>query len=157
MFGINAANSTIIVSVAGGVAISSQQLSDEVSNNAIAGAFSLNDVTDTTKAYLENATVTAGQIDVAADHAGRSVSLTAGAAGSSASAAYGGGGSSTAVAGSVSINVDLPDTEAYIMDANLTLGSDSWITANEETEIVAIAGSGAYGGSNGSAWRSPST
>ena len=53
------------------------------------------------------------------------------------------------MAGSVSINVDLPDTEAYVQDATLTLGGDSWVKANEAAEIAAIAGSGAYGGSKG--------
>ena len=149
LFGINAATGTLIVSVAGGVALSQQQLNSDKSNNAIAGALGINIVTDTTKAYLENATVTAAQIDVAADHGGRTISLAVGAAGASPSAAVGGGGSSNAVAGSVTINVDLPDTEAFVKDAHLTLGSDSWVTANEASWIVGIAGSGAYGGSNG--------
>ena len=62
------------------------------------------------------------------------------------------------MAGSVSINVDLPDTEAYVQDAKLTLGGDSWVKANEAAEIAAIAGSGAYRRqSRASASRSPST
>ena len=138
------------MSVAGGVALSKQQIGSTSSNKAIAGALSTDDIIDTTKAYLENANVTTADLDVAADHGGYIGSLTAGAAGAAAASALGSpGGSSTAVAGSVSIDVDLPDTEAYVQDATLTLGGDSWIQAIEAAEIAAIAGSGAYGGSKG--------
>src|SRR5208282_5109710 len=148
-FSIHAATRTIVVSVAGGVAMSNQQIGSTSSSNAIAGALSTDDVIDTTKAYLENATVTTADLDVTADHGGYIGSLTAGAAGASGSQVFLESGSSNAVAGSVSIDVDLPDTEAYVQNATLNLGGDSWITANEAAEIVAIAGSGAYGGSKG--------
>ncbi|MGA2700304.1 MAG: hypothetical protein ABSH35_04325 [Isosphaeraceae bacterium] len=148
-FSIHAATRTIVVSVAGGLAMSNQQIGSTSSSNAIAGALSTDDVIDTTKAYLENATVTTADLDVTADHGGYIGSLTAGAAGASGSQVFLESGSSNAVAGSVSIDVDLPDTEAYVQNATLTLGGDSWVTANESAEIVAIAGSGAYGGSKG--------
>src|SRR5208337_95697 len=143
-FSIHAATNTIVASVAGGVALSRQQTGSFSSNNAIAGALSTDDIIDTTKAYLEKATVTTADLDVTADHGGYIGSLTAGAAG-----AAGGRGSNNAVAGSVSVDVDLPDTEAYVQDATLTLGGDSSVKANEAAEIAAIAGSGAYGGSKG--------
>ena len=143
-FTINAATQTIVVSVAGGVALSRQQTGSFSSNNAIAGALSTDDIIDKTKAYLENAMVTTAALDVTADHGGYIGSLTAGAAG-----ATGGTGSNNAVAGSVSVDVDLPVTEAYVQDATLTLGGDSSVKANEAAEIAAIAGSGAYGGSKG--------
>jgi hypothetical protein len=148
-FSIQAATRTIVVSVAGGVAVSQQQIGSTSSSNAIAGALSTDDVIDTTKAYLENATVTTADLDVTADHGGYIGPLTAGAAGASGSQVLLESGSSNAVAGSVSIDVDLPDTEAYVQDAKLNLGGDSWVTANEAAEIVAIAGSGTYGGSKG--------
>ena len=49
----------------------------------------------------------------------------------------------------MSVDVDLPDTEAFVSDAKLTLAGDSSITAREKAEIAAIAGSGAYGGDVG--------
>ena len=90
--------------------------------------------------------MTTAQLDVTADHGGYIGSLTAGAA---VSTGLGSGGSSRGVAGSVSVDVDLPDTEAYVSDAKLTLAGDSSITAREKAEIAAIAGSGAYGGDVG--------
>ena len=145
----NAATRTIVVSVAGGVASSQSQIGSGSSNTAVAGALSINTITDKTKAYLENTTVTTGQIAVTANHGGYIGSLTAGAAKATSGSNFGPGGSSTAVAGSVSLDIDLPDTEAYVQDAKLTLAGDSWITATESAEIAAIAGSVAYGGDGG--------
>ena len=146
---VNAATRTIVVSVAGGVASSQQQIGSGSSNTAVAGALSINTIIDKTKAYLENTTVTTGQLDVTANHGGYIGSLTAGTSKATSGSNLGPGGSSTAVAGSVSLDIDLPDTEAYVQDAKLTLTGDSSITATESAEIAAIAGAVAYGGDKG--------
>jgi hypothetical protein len=147
-FSISATTNTIVVSIVPSIALSEQQAGPSTSGNtAVAGSFSTDDVIDTTKAYLENATVTTSQLNVTADHGGYIGSLSFGGAGTSAAATFGGTGSSTAVAGCVSIDIDLPDTEAYVKNAHLTLGGDSSVTAQETAEIVALAGSGAYSGS----------
>jgi len=148
-FSVSAATRTIVVSVDGGFSLSQQQTNSSSGNLAIAGAVGFNEIADTTKAYLQNATVTTAQLAVTADHGGYIGSLTLGADGTSAPAASGGNGSNTAVAGSVSINVELPDTEAFVRDAKLTLDGDSQVAAKEEAEIVAIAGAGEFGGNNG--------
>ncbi len=137
---IEAATETIVVSIAGAFAASLNV--DKSENLGLAGSVSSNAVTDTTKAYLQNAALSADQLDVTATHAGYIGSLTAGAAGAS-------GVSGTAVAGSVSVNLILPDTEAYVSDANLALGADSNIKATDQTQIWSIAGSGALGGDGG--------
>ncbi len=146
---INAATRTIVVSVAGGVASAQQQIGSTSGNTAVAGALSTDDIIAKTKAYLENATVTTAQLAVTADHGGYVGSLTAGASKATSAVPAGASGSNTAVAGSLSIDVDLPDTEAYVQDAKLTLAGDSWITAQETAEIAAIAGAVAYGGDKG--------
>src|SRR5262249_34204952 len=71
--------------------------------------------------------------------------VTAGGAGSSISGGTGG----IAVAGSVSVNQVLPVTEAYVSGAYLGLTGDATIKAVDNSEIWAIAGSGAQGGSVG--------
>ena len=143
-FDINAATRTIVVSVAGGFALSQSQTNATRATPRSPGRWASTRVADTTKAYLQNATVNTAQLDVTADHGGYIGSLTLGADGTSAPAASGGNGSNTAVAGSVSINFEEPDTEAYVQNATVTLYGDSQVAANEEAEIVAIAGAGEF-------------
>ena len=81
-FSIDAATQTIVVSVAGGVAVSRQEIGAGTQQHRGSPVrFPATIVVDTTKAYLENATVTTAQLDVTADHGGYIGSLTAGAAG----------------------------------------------------------------------------
>ena len=136
---IEAASETIIVSIAGAFAVATNP---DSSNLGIAGSVSSDDVIDTTKAYLQDATLTTYQLDVTATHSGYIGSLTAGASGAS-------GVQGTAVAGSVSVDVILPDTEAYIENAEVALSGDSNVKAIDQTQIWSIAGSGALGGKGG--------
>ncbi len=137
---IEAANETTVVSVAGGLAAS---FTSKGSNLGLAGAFSYNELEDKTYAYLSGATLTTSQLDVTATHAGIIGSLTAGAAGAAA------GAQGNGAAGSVSVNIVLPDTEAYVKNANVHLSGDSNVLANDDTQIWAIAGAIGFGGKGG--------
>src|SRR5262249_36224071 len=96
----------------------------------------------TTRAYIQDATIARTTLDVTADPGGFIGSLTAGAAGAS-------GRQGIAVTGSVSVDVVLPDTEAYVTGAQLTLAGDSEVTATDNSEIWSVAGNGALGGQGG--------
>ena len=140
---IEAAAETVVVSLAGGFAFS---FTSNKSNLGVAGAFSYNEIHDTTYAYLSGASLTTSQLDVTATHSGIIVSLTAGAAGAPlASTGAGAGG----VAGSVSVDVVLPDTEAYVEDATVNLIGDSNVVAQDQTQIWSIAGALGFGGEGG--------
>ncbi len=139
---VQAAERTIIVSVAGAIGTAQSNTS---SATAVAGSFSADAVITKTRAFIDGATLSTNQLNVTANNAGYIGSLTAGASGATAIA----GQSSNAVAGSVSVDIILPDTEAYVTGATLNLGADSNITATDHSEIWTIAGSGAFGGSGG--------
>ena len=142
---VNAADQTVVVSIAGAFAIA---ITTGSSNTGVAGSFSTDDLIATTKAYINDPStttplnITTTLLDVTAVHGGYIGSLTAGAGGAS-------GVMGTAVAGSVSVDLVLPDTEAYISGANVTLAGDSNVTATESAVIAAIAGSAALGGKGG--------
>ncbi len=144
-FAVNAADQTVVVSIAGAFAAS---ITTGSSNTGVAGSFSTDDLIATTKAYIADPVtttplnITTGLLDVTATHGGYIGSLTAGAGGAS-------GVMGTAVAGSVSVDLVLPDTEAYISGATINLSGDSNITATESAVIAAVAGSAALGGKGG--------
>ena len=140
---IEAAAQTVIVSLAGGFAFS---FTSSKSNLGVAGAFSYNEINDTTYAYLSGATLTTSQLDVTATHSGIIVSLTAGAAGAPLAST---GPEAGGVAGSVSVDVVLPDTEAYVQDATVNLIGDSNVVAQDQTQIWSIAGALGFGGEGG--------
>ena len=119
------------MSLTGALSLSLQQTGKTTSNKAIAGSVSTDDAIDTTKAYIQGATITAANLDVTADHGGYIGSLTAGGAGATGTSMETGGSGSTAVAGSVAINTVLPDTEAYLNNVTATLYGDSVVKANE--------------------------
>ena len=142
---VNAADQTVVVSIAGAFA---GRLTTGSSNTGVAGSFSTDDLIATTKAYISDPittsplTITATLLDVTAVHGGYIGSLAFGAAGAS-------GVKGTAVAGSVSLDLVLPDTEAYISGATVNLSGDSEVHASEGAVIVALAGGLALGGKGG--------
>ena len=137
---IEAATQTTVVSLGGGFALS---FTSKGSNLGLAGAFSYNEVQDKTYAYLSGPTLTTNQLYVTATHAAIIGSLTAGAAGAAA------GAQGNGAAGSVSVNLVLPDTEAYVEDATVNLSGDSNVLASDDTQIWAIAGAVGFGGKGG--------
>ena len=128
-----------IWSLAGAVAIS---LDGEESSTALAGSISVNVINGDMQAFVKGATIDALGAHLLAERTGGIRSLTA--AGSGAPAEEG-----IAAAGSISINVDLTSTEAYLEGVIATLGGSSSVRAIDESQIWAIAGAVGLGGSGG--------
>jgi len=140
---IKAVANTILVSIAGAFGQAEQTMGDNV---GVAGAFAVNVLESTTKAFIYGATINnAVTLTVSAIHDDTIATLSAGAAG----ARPGDDMSSNAYAGSVSVNLILPDTEAYLANANVTLTGAASVTAQEESDIYAAAGTDANGGTGG--------
>ena len=131
-------------SLAGAVALNLKNSQTTATEKAtgVAGSISVNNLEGDAEAFIDRATVTADSVNVEAYRTGGIRSLTAGAAGSNLS-------TSTSVAFSVSVNVVSYTVQAYIESAQITSTNDVGVTANDSTDIYAIAGAGAYGGTNG--------
>jgi len=106
----------------------------------IAGSYTQNDITDTTKSYIADSTVTSdGDITVSANTSGKTKSICAG---------FGGGGK-LGVAGSVAYNNTENKTASYI--SNSVIGTSEEpvgqvsLTAADISEIQSIAGAVAVG------------
>src|SRR5262249_2091847 len=125
---VNASDQTIIASFAGAISL---RTGVSGGASALAGSYGQDEGISTTKPFVSGATITAGSLDVEADHGGLIVNVTAGGAGSSISGGTGG----MAVAGSVSVNQVLPVTEAYVSGAYLGLTGDATIKAVDNSEI----------------------
>ena len=138
---VNADSNAVDVAIAGAIGVSDE---DTGKNVGLGGALGINVLTTMTDAYVYGATVTANALNVTATHDEAIGAFTAGGAGNPA-----GVGASTAVAGSVSINLILPDTEAYVSSAHIALVGDSSVKAFEKSVIVSIAGSAAISGGTG--------
>ncbi|NOY98599.1 MAG: hypothetical protein GXP40_05255, partial [Chloroflexi bacterium] len=136
---LSSSNDTAIWSLAGGVAIS---LRGDKTSVGIAGSISANAVTGNTKAFVSGAVITANSLSILAKRSGGIRSLTA--AGSGAPLKNG-----ISVAGSISVNLILVDTEAYLLGVTATLADSSSIKAQDESQIWAIGGAVAFGGKAG--------
>ncbi len=139
---ISAESNSIVVSIAGAIGVSQQTTGGNI---GLAGSFGVNVITSVTDAFIYGAQITADLLNVSAVHMDSIGALTAGGAGASPISA----GDSTAMAGSVSINLILPDTEAYISGATISLIGDSSVSADEKSDIWSIAGGVAFGGTGG--------
>ncbi len=132
---VTAVTNTSEWSLAGAVALklkNSQTKSDAKAVDA-AGSISVNNLEGDAEAFINGATVGADSVTVEAYRSGGIRSLTAGAAGSNLS-------KSTSVAFSVSVNVISYTVQAYIEAAQVTSTNDVAVTANDSTDIYAIAG-----------------
>ncbi|MGH3049465.1 MAG: hypothetical protein ACRDLK_04845, partial [Gaiellaceae bacterium] len=114
-------------------------------NVAFAGALSLNDVNDTTRALVVGATIPeGGDLSVEATRTGNVDVGTVGAAGATAS------GRSIGIAGSVSWQQITAVTEAIVEGVTATsMSGDGDVTASDTTSEIAIGGGLAYGGEIG--------
>ncbi len=138
---VKATSNTIVDSIAGALGQSEQKTGG---NTGFGGAFAVNVLSIVTYAYIYEANITADALTVSAVDADGIGSFTAGGAGASP-----GVGSSTAVAGSVSFNLVLPDTEAYLSNTTIALVGDSSVSAQDDSLIWSIAGAVALGGTAG--------
>ena len=151
---ISASNDSAIYSGTGGLAIANPK----GSQNAVglAGAFSFNQINDSTQANLSNASVAlngpdnalsvtaAGNESIYALAAGASGTLAGGGSQSPGSSGSSGGGGNTAfsLAGSVSINRVTSTTSAFLNQDSLLLASGGTsVAATDTSDILAIAGS----------------
>ena len=113
-------------------------------NIAFAGALSLNDVNDTTRALVVGAHIPRGdELPVSATREGKVDVGTIGAAGSTA------GGRSYGIAGSVSWQQITAITEAIVKGVEATFEGGGEIKAEDSTSEIAIGGGLAYGGGVG--------
>ncbi|MBI1324876.1 hypothetical protein GC170_17055 [bacterium] len=137
---IAATNDSIIALFAGAAAVT---LSGGESSFGIAGAFASNAVISETKAFVSDSDLTSvGSLELQALQSDRVFSVTAGGAGAMRS-------SGIAAAGSVSVNVVLSDTLAFVQDARIDMHGDAAIEARDESAIWAGAGALALGGKAG--------
>ena len=136
---VNATNDTQDVSVTGSAASVTGE-SDK--STGFAGSLSVNAVISTTKAYISGGNIQATMLLLDADRSGFIGAITAGGSGAPSE-------NGTAIAGSVSLNILLPTTEAYVTDSTLSLRGDSHVDATDSSLIWSVAGAGAYGGQGG--------
>ncbi len=143
---VQSTNSTELLSLAGAGAFVNAGSS---SNTGIGGSFSGNALTGDTEAYIAGGlSLSASTLSVSAARSGFVASLTAGAAAAPE-------GSGNAVAGSVSVNVVLPTTLAYLHGPTVNLTGSADVTATVTSQIWAIGGAVGYGskGATASRWR----
>ncbi len=136
---VSATNNTNDVSVAGSVASVN---GESEKSTGFGGSLCANAVISTTQAFISGGNIQADQLLLDADRGGFILSLTAG--GSGAPSEMG-----TAVAGSVSLNLVLANTDAYVTGSTIALTADSHVDAADSSLIWSVAGAGAYGGRGG--------
>lgn len=142
---LTASNTTEVVNAAGAVAIA---LADENKTSlGVAGAFTVNVLTGSTEAFVAHAVLgNVGALALDAERTGRLYSVAAGGAGAPKKGGI-------ALAGSAAVNQSDHDTLAYLDDvsssANGGVGGAISLTAHDDTNLLAIAGSLAYGGRAG--------
>ncbi len=118
-------------------------LSGSQSSFGLAGSLASNAVISETQAYVDDTVLSnVGGLTVDARQDGTVFSVTAGAAGAPRT-------SGTAVAGSVSLNVVLNDTLAFVEDSRLNSTGDMAISATDTSKIWSGAGALALGGKAG--------
>ena len=140
---VEAVNSTGTISLAGGVGFAVS--SGTGTGVGFGGAFGINVLYGTTDAFIEGVTgMSLGGLVLNADRTGWIVSLAAGFAGATGSKGY-------AVGGSVGVNVTAYTTEAALRDVTgvVDVNDDVILSADDTTVVVAVGGSGGFGGKAG--------
>jgi hypothetical protein len=136
-------NSTGTISLAGGVGFAVS--SGTGTGVGFGGAFGINVLYGATDAFIEGvSSLSAGGLVLNADRTGWIVSLAAGFAGATGSKGY-------AVGGSVGVNVVAYTTEAALRDITgvVDVNDDVILGADDTTVVVAVGGSGGFGGKAG--------
>ncbi len=123
-------NDSLIVTGAGAATFAKQ----DKTGAAIAGSFSKNELNAVTESFLVGMDVVqVDDVDITADYAGSSFSITAGLSGAWAS-------TSIAIAGSFSWNTIESTTQAYVEDVSLTSTGALTISATDDSGVDANAG-----------------
>ncbi|MBH5399906.1 LEPR-XLL domain-containing protein, partial [Bradyrhizobium sp. CNPSo 4010] len=153
---LDAENTAVIVAITGGVAVSLNASTGLGGGNAIGGAFSLNQITADTEAFIADRLAASGSPDGngltvqsrAADSAGvDEISITARRGGTlatfSAAVAANTNEQGNAYAGSISINRLVDTTKALIDGASVSANGNAVQRAKNEAHVIAIGGGGA--------------
>ncbi|MDV6031965.1 MAG: hypothetical protein F9B45_18120 [Phycisphaera sp. RhM] len=138
---LDADNETIVASLAGAGAYVKPPQGKSAAG--IAGAIGLNFVTGTTEATLDGVTqITTDGLNFAADRTGWIVGVSAGVA-----AARGKKG--IAIAGSVAVTRSTATTKTGLMNATGIIDGPVLLEAEDDSNVVIVAGSGSFGGKAG--------
>ena len=135
---VKADETTLIVAVSGAAALSTGQHG----TFGLAGAVTVNLINNDTLAYVHNSTLdNVGVLTVNSESTGNVIAVAAGLSGAA---------NGTGLAGSVSVNIILGDTRAFL-DAGSAVGSATSVSVHawDTSSIVAVAGALAYGGKAG--------
>nr|WP_293778378.1 DUF4347 domain-containing protein [uncultured Oxalicibacterium sp.] len=139
---IDAGDNTMVASLAGSVAFAKAQ-DESQSAKALAGAFGINFFGGYTQAFLDYVTtLDASSVSIAAARTGWIAALAAGVSGAT-------GNSGTAIAGSVSVNVTAKETQAKFGHVGGSVTGLISVDAQDDNNIVSVAGAAAYGGKSG--------
>ena len=133
-------DSTMIGSLAGSVAIVSTKPNQ--AGVGIAAGVSINVVTGKTAAYVDGADLTLRSLAILSDRDGWVVSLAAGVAGATGKKGY-------AIGGSVGFTHSETVTEAALRNATGLVDGPVTVEANDDTNIIIVAGAGGFGGKAG--------
>ncbi|MBQ0721029.1 MAG: LEPR-XLL domain-containing protein [Gammaproteobacteria bacterium] len=141
---LSAEDETDLVTAAGAVAFASG--SNGGSGTGLAGALSFTFVFGSIEAYIDgqgvNSTIWADAVSVSANRSGTIVNVAAGLAGAT-------GTSGTAIAGSFAMSFSEYTVAAFIKDVDLVAESTLAVSAEDNTQLIQVAGAGAFGGKAG--------
>ncbi|MCY7332058.1 MAG: hypothetical protein LH649_05235 [Pseudanabaena sp. CAN_BIN31] len=141
---LESTDSNIIVTIAGALAMVTKPKAKDATG--IAGGFSANVVSSDTKSFVKGgAVVVADELKISATQKGFISSITGGVA----TANSNGGAGGNAYAGSISANIILSETEAFVSGSTFTLANGASITAQDLGQIWSVAGAVGYGGKGG--------
>ncbi|MEM6398913.1 MAG: hypothetical protein AAF757_01595 [Cyanobacteria bacterium P01_D01_bin.116] len=133
---LNAKNSTFIGAFSGSYAIGGGR--QKTTNIGLIGAYSQNEISDTTQAFITNATVTGDDISLNADT--EDAILIAGSGALAGSNSYSSSNFSGNLVGSYSDN-DISNTvEAFLENATVDANGDLSLTADDTSKIYSIGG-----------------
>lgn len=139
---VNAHNGSVLATLAGGAAMATAAPAGGDSK-ANAGAFAANVTGGHTTAALDGVgALTANSVAIDAVRDGTVVALAAGVGGATSK-------DGKAIAGSVTVNVSLNDVDAALSHVSGTVTGAVNVKSEDDTLIVGVAGSGAYGGETG--------
>ncbi|MBD2412394.1 hypothetical protein FACHB389_10860 [Nostoc calcicola FACHB-389] len=140
---LNAINDSFLGTFSGGFAFGGNPNPNPQPTNAVKtslyGAYSLNDFKNKTQAFIVGTAVTAGDVELKALEDVIVVSGSIGLAGNYVNNPTA-GATTVNVAGSVSQNIIRNTTEAYLQNASVNAKRDLKVTADDTSQIYAIAG-----------------
>ena len=141
---VNANNDSVVTSLAGSIAYASAG-DPSKSSSAIGGAIGFNYIAGTTEAFIDGAvSLTTLGLDISADRSGWIVAMAAAVGGAT-------GKNGSAGTGSIGVTWTEYTTSARLLNiggASIITGAIS-VDADDDTNLVIIGGSGAFGGKGG--------